>query len=128
MNISETVQLPTSLLPYIIYHFSKNEYTAYIPYKIPPNNPIMFDHCLGSISEISNYFGLSTDRTLYSPSYTYMYEKPPNNPIIFEIGILGRNLNKIYKTIESIQSKLIEKNCEVNTNLKKINIKLLNII
>ena len=106
-----------TLLPYIIYHLLKNEYTAYIPYKISNTN--MIEHCI-NVYNISSYCGLSTDRSSYSPSYTYQYDDTT-----FEIGIIGYDLDKIYKTIKSIQKILIEKKCKVDTNLKKIKIETL---
>jgi hypothetical protein len=103
-----------TLLPYITHNSLKNEYAVYIPYKISDIN--LIEHCTG-VYNISSFLGLSTDRSSYSPSYTYQY-----NDTTFEIGIIGYDLNKIYKTIESIQTILIEKKCEVDTNLKKIKI------
>ena len=74
----------------------------------------MIEYCINAYN-ISSYLGLPTDRSSYSPSYTYQY-----NDTIFEIGIIGYDLDKIYKTIESI-----EKKCKVDTNLKKIKIETL---
>ena len=109
-NINDEI----TLLPYITHNSLKNEYAVYIPYKILDTK--MIEHCTG-VYNISSFLGLSTDRSLYSPSYTYQY-----NDTIFEIGIIGYDLDKIYKTIEIIQTILIEKKCEVDTNLKKIKI------
>ena len=110
-NINDEI----TLLPYITHNLLKNEYGVYIPYKISDTN--MIEHCI-NIYNISSYLGLPTDRSSYSPSYTYQY-----NDTIFEIGIIGYDLDKIYKTIESIQKILIEKKCKVDTDLKKIKIK-----
>lgn len=103
-----------TLLPNITHNIIKNIYGAYIPYEISDTN--MIEHCDGS-DQISRYLGLRTDKSPYSPSYTYQY-----NDTIFEIGFFGYDLNKIYKTIESIQKILIEKKCKVDTDLKKIKI------
>ena len=75
-------------------------------------------HCVTPY-DISGYLDLPTDKSPYSPSYTYIY-----SDTIFEIGIIGDDLDTIYKTIKNIQQKLIKKNCKVDTNLEKITIEI----
>lgn len=107
------------LLPYINYCPSTNNYVAYIPYKTL-NDEI---HEIGfNTYLISKYLNLPTDRENYNPSYTYCYDE-----FNYEIGICGTDLDKIYEAIRGIQLKLKNKNCEIDDNLSKIEIKIENI-
>ena len=103
-----------SLLPYIIYHEKSKEYTAYIKYKTI-NKDIM-EHAVGAYN-IAEVLGLPTDRSKYSPSYTYAYDDTT-----YEIGIIGDELKKIFESIKNIQTKLVSKNCIVDDNLDKIRV------
>lgn len=103
------------LLPYIIFHVGKKEYTAYICYKTFDPKIINIAHSTYLISELLN---LPTDQSDYNPSYTYAFYS--NNK--FEIGIIGKNLDKIYESIKIIQTQLKKANCQVNENLKNIQV------
>ena len=109
--MSETI----SLEPYIYFHSDGNssgEYVAYIPYYTINEKIIENSTPSGSIAQ---YLGLPFDRSDYAPTYTYVYG---NN--FYEIGIKGKNLNKIKESINNIQKLLENHNCKViyNDNIK----------
>ena len=85
------------LLPYIIYHTSSKNYSAYVPYKTINEN---IQEIANNTYLISDYLNLVTNRSDYSPSYTYRF-----NNVKFEIGLVGNDLNKIYESIKNIQEK-----------------------
>jgi thymidylate synthase len=100
------------LLPRIIWHSNSNQYTAYIPYEI--SFDVSIENCNNTYS-IACFLGLPTNRSNYSPSYSYQY-----NDKTFEVGIAGTKIDRIYDAIRQIQEQLIKKNCKVDVNLEKI--------
>lgn len=110
----ENENLINSLLPYIGYHKSNNKYSAYIPY-ICLNSHIQ--SIAGNTYLISEFLNLSTDRSDYSPTYTYCLTDNK-----FEIGIEGQDLDIIYKSIKDIQIKLKNNSCIINDNFEKLDI------
>lgn len=93
------------LEPYIMYHKNSCEYTAYIPYY--NSNKEFIEHSTPS-GRIAIYLGLPYDWSDYNPSYAYMFGNG-----YYEIGIKGKDLDKIKDSIKNIQMLLENHNCEV---------------
>jgi len=132
--------IPSS--PYITYDSYSGEYCGYIPYKITNNNityelsyeykrycPVTKKHIKENKYEFPIEDILTSSYLIcrllelergncdnYNPSYTYSWYDNT-----FEVGICGKDLCKMYDSIENIQSLLKNKiNCETDDNFENI--------